>query len=175
MATMNRNINVEEINSDAFMGIPYLNYQTILQKCIFWGCVVAAVAWNILGNFLLHINAAVIVFTTLILVAIGAILGCNYNQDLSIINYLKLIIFKSSAAYISKPTEDFAQIKTAAERMNKETELLEKQKNVTPEQQRKLLIKLLIGALVMVLFFAILLIVLASSNGTVLHHVIKLY
>lgn len=174
MATMNRNINVEEINSDAFMGIPYLNYQTILQKCIFWGCVVAAVAWNILGNFFLHINAVAIIFITLILVAIGSVFGCNYNQDLSLINYLKLILFKSSDAYISKPTEDFEQIKVAAERMNKEAELLEKQKNVTPEQQRKLLIKLLIGALVAVLFFAILLIVLASSNGTVSHHIIQL-
>ena len=38
MATMNRNINLEEINADAFMGIPFLNHQTIIQKVEFWVC-----------------------------------------------------------------------------------------------------------------------------------------
>lgn len=37
MASMNRNVNLEEVNTDAFMGISYLNYQSMLQKVVFIG------------------------------------------------------------------------------------------------------------------------------------------
>ncbi len=172
MATMNRNVNLEEINSDAFMGIPFLNHQTIGQKVIFWGSVVVAVIWNILGTFLFHINAGIIIALTLVLLAFGVAFGCNYNQDLSLLEYLKLILFKPATAYYTKPVEDLEQIKIAAARMDKEAELLEKQKEVTPEQQRKLLIRLLSGVLIVVLLFVIFLIVLIASKEDVLHHVI---
>lgn len=174
MATMNRNVNLEEVNSDAFMGIPFLNHQTVLQKVLFWGSVVAAVAWNIAGTFFLHINANIIIFSTLIPLAFGVAFGCNYNEDLSLIAYLKLILFKPAVIYITKPTEDLEQIRIAAARMDKEAELRERQKNVTPEQQRRLLIKLLSGALIAVVLFIIVLIVIASSNKDVLHHIIQI-
>lgn len=172
MATMNRNVNLEEINSEAFMGIPFLNYQSVRQKIIFWGSVVLAVIWNILGTFLFHINAGIIIALTLVPLAFGVAFGCNYNQDLSLLEYLKLILFKPATAYYTKPTEDLEQIRVVAARMDKEAELLEKQKQVTPEQQRKLLIKLLIGVVVGVLLFIIVLIVLIASKEDVLHHVI---
>ena len=35
MAQMNRNVNLEEIDSDALFGIDALKHQTILQKIIF--------------------------------------------------------------------------------------------------------------------------------------------
>ena len=40
MASMNRNVNLEEVNTDAFMGISYLNYQSMLQKVVFIGGIV---------------------------------------------------------------------------------------------------------------------------------------
>lgn len=172
MATMNRNVNLEEINSDAFMGIPFLNHQTISQKVLFWGSVIIAVIWNILGTFLFHINAGIIIALTLVPLAFGVAFGCNYNQDLSLLEYLKLILFKPATVYVTKPMEDLEQIKTAAARMDREAELLEKQKEVTPEQQRKLLIRLLTGVLVVVILFIIVLIVLIASKEYVLHHVI---
>lgn len=174
MATMNRNVNLEEVNSDAFMGIPFLKHQTMIQKILFWGCVIIAVVWNIAGTFLLHCNANIIIFTTLIPLALGMAFGCNYNEDLSVLAYLKLILFKPAAVYITKPTEDFEQIKLSATRMDKEAELRERQKDVTPEQQRKLLFKLIGGALIAVVLFIIVLIVIASKNEDVLHHVIQL-
>lgn len=174
MATMNRNVNLEEINSDAFMGIPFLNHQTVLQKVLFWGSVIVAVAWNIIGTFFLHINANIIIFSTLIPLALGVSFGCNYNEDLSLIAYLKLILFKPAVVYITKPTEDLAQIRIAAARMDKEAELRERQMNVTPEQQRRLLIKLLSVTLIAVVLFIIVLIIIASSNKDVLHHTIQI-
>lgn len=173
MATMNRNVNLEEVNSDAFMGIPFLNHQTMLQKVLFWGSVIAAIVWNIVGTFVLHINANIIIFTTLIPLGFGVAFGCNYNEDLSLLSYLKLILFKPAVVYVTKPTEDFEQIKTVAARMDREAELREKQKNVTPEQQHKLLIKLLSGILIAVVLFIIALIVIVSSHEDVLHHIIQ--
>ena len=61
MATMNRNVNLEEINTDTFMGIPFLNDQTIGQKIIFWGSLILGIAWNIIGNFAFHLNGIVII------------------------------------------------------------------------------------------------------------------
>lgn len=174
MATMNRNVNVEEVNSDAFMGIPFLNHQTALQKALFWGSVVAAVGWNISGTFFLHINANIIVFSSLLPLAFGVAFGCNYNQDLSLIAYLRLILFKPAAVYITKPTEDLEQIKIAAARMDKEAELREKQKDVTPEQQRRLLIRLISGIAAAAVLFIIALIVISSSDKDVLHHIIQM-
>ena len=56
MASMNRNVNLEEVNTDAFMGISYLNYQSMLQKVVFIGGIVIGIAINLVGTFLLEIN-----------------------------------------------------------------------------------------------------------------------
>ena len=50
MAQMNRNVNLEEIDSDALFGIEALKNQTILQKIVFWGCVLLGVLANVLRN-----------------------------------------------------------------------------------------------------------------------------
>ena len=47
MAQMNRNVNLEEIDSDALFGIDALRHQTILQKIIFFGCVIAGVLLDV--------------------------------------------------------------------------------------------------------------------------------
>ena len=47
MASMNRNVNLEEVNTDAFMGISYLNYQSMLQKVVFIGGIVIGIAINL--------------------------------------------------------------------------------------------------------------------------------
>ena len=56
MASMNRNVNLEEINTDAFMGISFLNYQSLPQKIVFIGGVVAGIAINLIGTFVFNIN-----------------------------------------------------------------------------------------------------------------------
>ena len=47
MAQMNRNVNLEEIDSDALFGIDALKNQSILQKIVFFGCVIAGVLVNV--------------------------------------------------------------------------------------------------------------------------------
>lgn len=174
MATMNRNINLEEINADAFMGIPFLNYQTAIQKVEFWSGIIIAVIWNIVGNFVLHVNPMVIVIFTLIPVIIGSAFGCNYNQDLSLIKYIHLIMCKPATVLVSKPTEDLVQLKTASLRIAQDKELKEKQATAaSPEAQRKLLIKMGIGAGVFILFFLIVIVLLLNGKTEEIHHIVK--
>lgn len=174
MATMNRNINLEEINADAFMGIPFLNHQTVIQKVEFWGGVAIAVIWNIVGNFMLHVNPMVVVIFTLIPVLIGSMFGCNYNQDLSLIKYMHLILNKPKMVLVSKPTEDLIQIKMAASRIARDKELKEKQaKSASPEEQRKLLMKVVIGAIAFILFFIIVIALLLAGKTEEIHHIVN--
>lgn len=175
MATMNRNINLEEINSEAFLGISYLNYQSTLQKIVFWGGIIVALIWNLVGNFVFHANPGVIVVCTLIPIFVGAILGCNYNQDLSLIKYMYLLLSKSSKVLVSKPTEDLEQIKVTSVRLAKNRELREQQLNAAkPEEQKKLLFKLLIGVGAMVLFFVLLIVIILCNKTEEVHHMIEL-
>ena len=39
MATMNRNLNLEEVDNDGFMGFDFFKYQSVKQKIVF--CVFA--------------------------------------------------------------------------------------------------------------------------------------
>ena len=51
MAQMNRNVNLEEIDSDALFGIEALKNQTLVQKIVFFGSVILGVLF-ILSVFL---------------------------------------------------------------------------------------------------------------------------
>ena len=174
MATMNRNINLEEINADAFLGISLLSHQTMLQKIVFSGGIIIAIVWNLIGNFVFHINPMVIVIFTLIPIVIGALFGCNYNYDLSLIKYIHLILYKPTTILVSKPTEDLVQIKMAASRIARDKELKERQANaVSPEEQRKLLVKVIIGAAAFILFFVIVIVLLLAGKTEEIHHIVN--
>lgn len=173
MATMNRNVNLEEINSDAFLGIPFLNYQSPFQKLIFWGSVILGVLWNILATFVFHINSNIVVIVTIFPLMLGVLFGCNFNQDLTLFQYIILILFKPSKVYVNKPSEDLKQIKATKERMKKEEELrMREELKASPEEQKRLLIKLALGVAIAVVLFIILLIVIASTRTDVIHHII---
>ena len=75
MASMNRNVNLEEVNKDAFMGISYLNYQSMLQKVVFIGGIVIGIAINLVGTFLLEININVTMILTLVPILSEWLLG----------------------------------------------------------------------------------------------------
>ena len=47
MAQMERNVNLEEIDSDALFGIDALKGQSILQKIIFFTCLGAGIVANV--------------------------------------------------------------------------------------------------------------------------------
>jgi hypothetical protein len=171
---MNRNVNLEEINSDAFMGISYLNHQTVLQKAVFIGSIVVAIGFNLLSSFLWHLNINISVLLTLLPIGVGIAFGCNYNEDLSLIEYLKLILFNPSKSYYSKPTEDLEQLRNSANRIQQEEELKKRQQQqASPEEQKKLLIKLLAGSAIAIILFLALLVVVKNLKTEEVHHTVS--
>lgn len=175
MASMNRNLNLEEVNSDAFMGIPFLNHQTVLQKVIFWGCVLMCIAINLLGNFIFQLSVSAIGMLTLLPLLPGVAFGCNYNEDLTIIRYIVLLLSKPSKTYDSMPTEDIAELNKVQERLRQE-KMMQGQngKRVTQDSQRKLLIKLIAGVVTGIVILVILLIFINSSKEErEIHHTVS--
>lgn len=175
MAQMNRNLNLEEVNSDAFMGIPFLNYQTLPQKIFFWGSVILGVVTNLISIFVFSANTNLAVLFTLLPLIFGVAFGCNYNQDFSLFQYLILILKKPSKKYVSKPTEDIIQLRNSARQFEQEERMRERQQNiVTAESQKKLLIKLVIGIILFILFFAVVLGLLGNREESEIHHTVSI-
>ncbi len=174
MASMNRNVNLEEINTDAFMGISFLNYQSLPQKAIFIGGIVAAIAINLVGTFVFDISMNFSMFLAFIPLLIGTAFGGNYNEDLSLIQYFRLLISKPAKAYYSKPVEDLEQLHNSEMRIRKEEELRkQQQEKLSDEAQKKLLIKMGIIAAISIIIFIALVVVLKATKKNELHHTIQ--
>ncbi len=173
MASMNRNLNLEEVNSDAFMGIPFLSHQSVVQKVIFWGSVALCVVLNLAGNFFFGLGTAITSIITVLPLSLGVAFGCNYNEDLSLIRYLVLILSRPSKVYVTKPTEDLEQLHILTKKAKSEAELEERQK-VTPEQQKQLLIKFVVGVVIGIVFLIIIMAVLNQPKEEELHHTLSM-
>lgn len=154
MAQMNRNVNLEEIDADALFGIDALKNQTIFQKIIFFGSVIAGVLLNVLLPLFLETPRIVCILIFMALLLIGVAFGCNYTEDMTYGKYLYFFFFKPSTPLYFRSTEDVKAIKEAAKRLEAEEEmLLRKKQQADPAAQRKLLIKVI--AFVVVLAIAI--------------------
>lgn len=160
MAQMNRNVNLEEIDSDALFGIDALKNQTIFQKIIFFGCVLIGVVSNVAMPLIWETPRLVCIFVFMFFLLIGVAFGCNYTEDMTYGKYLYYFFFKPSKDLVFKSTEDIKLVKIRAREIRKEEEMtLNRKKQAEPEAQRKLLIKLVafvvILAVVLIGAFAI--------------------
>ena len=175
MASMNRNVNLEEVNTDAFMGISYLNYQSMLQKVVFIGGIVIGIAINLVGTFLLEININVTMILTLVPILSGVAFGCNFNEDLSLIKYFKLLISKPVETFYSKPAEDLEQLHQEVDRIKEEAELKQRQQEkMSDEAQRKLLIRMGVVAVVVIVVFVAVLVGIKMMQPEELHNTVKI-
>ena len=174
MATMNRNLNLEEVNSDAFMGIPFLNYQSIGQKIVFLSSVVLSVVIMLVGTFYFKWNANMTVFICLIPLLVGVAFGGNYNQDLSLIKYLHLVLFKPSKRYEARPTEDLAFLRTKTAQFIREKEYQKLQDNrISPKEHRRTLFKLMFRIAVVVAIFSMILVLIKTNKTEEIHHTVQ--
>ena len=160
MAQMNRNVNLEEIDSDALFGIDALKNQTIFQKILFFGCVLIGVVANVAMPLIWETPRLVCIFVFMFFLLIGVAFGCNYTEDMTYGKYLYYFFFKPSKDLVFKSTEDIKLVKIRAREIRKEEEMtLNRKKQAEPEAQRKLLIKLVafvvILAVVLIGAFAI--------------------
>lgn len=144
MAQMNRNVNLEEIDSDALFGIDALKNQTIVQKIVFFGSVIAGVLLNVLLPLYLGIPRILCVLLFLALLMIGVAIGCNYTEDMTYGRYLFYFFFKPTKPLYYKSSEDVIEIREKALEIKREEELMLRQKQqADPQAQRKLLIKVI--------------------------------
>ena len=149
MAQMERNVNLEEIDSDALFGIDALKGQTFLQKIIFFGCLGAGIVANVLMPMFLNTPRAVCILLFLLLIMIGIAFGCNYTPDLTYGRYVYHYFFKPKKILKYASTEDISVIRKRAAQLRKQEEAyLKREKEADPASQKKLLVKLIVFAAV---------------------------
>ena len=127
MAQMNRNVNLEEIDSDALFGIDALKNQSILQKIVFFGCLIIGVLLNVLLPLFFETPRILCVVLFLGLLLIGVAFGCNYTEDMTYGKYMFYFFFKPTTPLDYKSTEDVGEIRKKALELKREEELLLRQ------------------------------------------------
>ena len=172
-----RNINLEEVDSDALFGIEYLSHQTTMQKIVLWGNVILGTASLIITElFYKNIPFLIQLLILLVFLGIGFLFGANQNEYLTIGGYLKLIFFKPTKYVDFKSTEDICLMKDEAKKVKAEAELQEKREaEATPEGQRRSLYVVL-GLLIGFVVFLTVMYFLNSykENQVTLHHTVGL-
>ena len=171
MAQMNRNVNLEEIDSDALFGIDALKNQTILQKIVFFGSVIAGVLLNVLLPLYYDTPRIACILMFLGLLLVGVAFGCNYTEDMTYGKYLYCFFFKPSISLTYISTEDVEKVREKALVLKKEEEMtLRRKQQADPEAQRKLLIKLVLFVVVIAVAIGSVFIYKGINQDKNLHH-----
>lgn len=151
MAQMNRNVNLEEIDSDALFGIEALKYQTLVQKIVFFGCVLLGVLANVLLPMFYGTPTIVCILIFMAFLLVGVAFGCNYTEDMTYGKYLYFFFFKPTKPLGFSSTEDVVKIREKAAVLKREEEMMLRAKQqANPEAQRKLLMKVIAFVVVLV-------------------------
>lgn len=175
MAQMNRNVNLEEIDSDALFGIDALKNQSIGQKIIFFGSVIAGVLLNVLLPLFYNAPRLLCVFIFLGFLLVGVAFGCNYTEDMTYGKYLFYFFFKPSKPLYFESTEDVIKIREKAEELKREEELMLKQKQqADPAAQRKLLIGVIAFVVIMAVLIGSVFAYSSIKKDDKLHHRVEI-
>lgn len=151
MAQMNRNVNLEEIDSDALFGIEALKNQTLIQKIVFFGCVFLGVLANVLLPMFYGTSTIVCIMIFMGFLLVGVAFGCNYTEDMTYGKYLYFFFFKPTKPLGFSSTEDVVKIREKAAVIKKEEEMMLRAKQqANPEAQRKLLMKVIAFVVILV-------------------------
>ncbi len=171
MAQMERNVNLEEIDSDALFGIDALKGQSLLQKLVFFSCLALGVLVNVCMPMFLGTPRVVCILIFLGLLLIGIAFGCNFTQDLTYGRYLYCYFFKPVKTLRFESTEDIERIRKRALELKKEEEqLLRQEQGRDPKAQKKVLIKLIIFVSVMVITLISALVYVKAIKKESYHH-----
>lgn len=172
MATMKRNVNLEEIDTDAFMGIKFLSHQTLGQKAIFFGSILCSIALTFVGGFALHLNQNLIMLFTLGPLLIGVLFGANYNQDYSLFQYIVLLIKKPVIRYVSMPVEDITHLREIRHKLEADEEQRNKTNEMSEGFKKKMLLMLGLGAIILVALVVLIIVIGKGMNAKEVHHTV---
>ncbi len=171
MAQMERNVNLEEIDTDALFGIDALKGQSLLQKIIFFTCLLLGILANVFMPMFLGTPRAVCIFIFLGLILTGIAFGCNYTQDLTYGKYICCFLFRKPKVLKYESSEDIGNIKKRALELKREEEmLLKRERAADPKAQKRLLIKLIVFLTVMVIAVISALVYVKTMRKTSYHH-----
>lgn len=175
MAQMNRNVNLEEIDSDALFGLDALKNQSIFQKTIFWGSVIAGVFLNVLLPLYFETPRIICIAIFMVFLLIGVAFGCNYTEDMTYGRYLFYFFFKPTLPLKYESTEDVERIRVKAEEIKREEEILLRTKQqADPKEQRKLLVKIVVFIVVLVIgIVSVFAYSVVKEKGNVHHNVVE--
>lgn len=174
MAQMNRNVNLEEIDSDALFGIDALKNQSILQKIVFFGSLITGVLLNVLLPLFFETPRMLCVVLFLGLLLIGVAFGCNYTEDMTYGKYMFYFFFKPTTPLAFKSSEDVTEIRKKALELKREEELLLRQsKQADPKAQRRLLIKVICFVVAMAVLIGAVFLYGAMKDKNNLHHKVE--
>ena len=171
MPQMNRNVNLEEIDSDALFGIDALKNQTFVQKVVFFGSVIAGVMLNVCLPLFWEVPRVACVFMFIALLLVGIAFGCNYTEDMTYGKYLYFFFFKPEKTLLYRSTEDVKEIRQKAMQIEKEEEMLLRMKQkADPKEQKKLLIKLIAFVVVLAMLIGAVFTIGAIKDKENTHH-----
>lgn len=173
---LERNVNLEEIDADALFGIEYLSHQSFFQKILLGGCMIGAVVSFVGTQLFLQTPFIVSFFLSLLLGGVGVMFGANQSEYLSIAQYLKLIFFKPTKYVRFESTEDVLNMKKEAEKIKIEEANRRKiEATATPEEQRKMLVRIIVFIISILLFTFGAISIKTYKNSQIKHHVITGY
>lgn len=118
MASMNRNVDLEEIGNDAPLGLDFLKYQTTFQKVWMISMIIGGVTLMLIGTFLLKININICILFVFIPLVFGVLFGANYNQDFTVFQYIVHSLKKSSVRFVFNSSESKSGFKRIKEYEN---------------------------------------------------------
>ena len=170
-----RNLNLEEIESDALFGIKYLAHQTIIQKVIFWGCTIVSVALYIGAQLIWKLPFIASFAISVALCSIGILFGANQDENLTIFQYLILLLFKPSRYVPYRSTEDVYVMKDEANELKLEEEKRKlKEQQASPEAQRRLALFVAAFGIGLFIFLGVILGIKTYKDNHYEHHEIGL-
>ncbi len=170
MASMNRNPNLEEINSDMPLGIDFLQYQTIFQKVLLIGSIILSVFMNLAGTFWFHFSINLTIVVTLIPLTIGVAFGCNYNEDLSLIKYLILMLSKPMVFIRTRPREDGKVVRDSARSVELELRKHRQSQNLIEKEQKRMLKIVVVMVVLFVVFILGTVTIINCTKTEDIHH-----
>ena len=169
---MERNLNLEEVDSDALFGLKALKNQSGIQKIIFWGSVSLGVLANVILPMVIDVNRIICVFIFLILLILGVGFGCNYTKDLTYGKYVYQIIFKPKKILKFRSSMGKKQLQLNNEKLIKaEDKKLNEVAN--KENQKRMLKKIILFILAIILVISSALIYRSISKNQV-HHTVEI-
>ncbi len=169
-----RNLNLEEIDSDALFGIKYLSHQTTLQKIVFWSCTILSIVIYLVTQLVFKLPFIISFVICLILCGIGILFGANQDENLTIGQYLMLLLFKPSKYVPYRSTEDVYVMKDEAKELKLQEEKRKKEEQgASPEAQRRMLIFVIVFIVSIFLFLGVVISIKAYKENHYEHHTVS--